>query len=479
MSLNNGEVDLILRELDLPGHSIRNVVQSDFRNLYLELFRPPRAWWLRICLEHPRVRLHEILGKPRSKRTHQRFEDFLHAHLRGGRITEAEHLHLDRIIRLVILHNGLISHFYVRLWGTRANIVVTDRDNTVLDAFFRKPREGITSGATFAPAAPAAPGANALRECRPFPPGERFNTFIARIYGEAEAEAERERLTAACTRTLERRIARLNSRLREIEEGRQLSTGADRFQHQGELILSCLYRISPGDSWVDVEDYDDNNRPVRIALNPERTPAENAGAFFEKAARARESGAFLDSTAENLRSRIAAEETRLLRVKEMDLPELRELDHELKQTAPGRHGPAAGAGGTTPGLEFESRGFRILVGRNAQENDALLRHAVRGNDWWLHTRDYAGGYVFIRSRKNQSVPLEVLLDGGNLAVFFSKARANGSADLYYTQVKHLRRPRKGATGLVLPTQEKNLHVQLEEKRLRALGIGSDLNFPEK
>ncbi|MBO4404694.1 MAG: hypothetical protein J5780_05115, partial [Treponema sp.] len=55
-----------------------------------------------------------------------------------------------------------------------------------------------------------------------------------------------------------------------------------------------------------------------------------------------------------------------------------------------------------------------------------------------------------------------------LAVWHSKARKNGRADLYYTQVKHLRRAKNGPKGLVLPTNEKNLSVSLDEEKLRYL-----------
>ena len=54
-----------------------------------------------------------------------------------------------------------------------------------------------------------------------------------------------------------------------------------------------------------------------------------------------------------------------------------------------------------------------------------------------------------------------MLYAGNLAVYYSKARKNGQADLYYTQVKFLRRAKNGPKGLVLPTQEKNLTIKLD------------------
>ncbi|MBQ1711129.1 MAG: DUF814 domain-containing protein, partial [Treponema sp.] len=107
-------------------------------------------------------------------------------------------------------------------------------------------------------------------------------------------------------------------------------------------------------------------------------------------------------------------------------------------------------------------------GRTANENDDLLRHTVRGQDMWMHTRDFAGGYVFIKARSGKTIPLEILLYAGNLAVYHSKARQNGQADLYYTPVKYLRRAKNGPKGLVIPTQEKNLLVRLDEEKLRRL-----------
>ena len=130
-----------------------------------------------------------------------------------------------------------------------------------------------------------------------------------------------------------------------------------------------------------------------------------------------------------------------------------------------------------PGLQFQSGNFTILAGRTASENDLLLRKFVRGNDYWLHTRDYPGGYIFIKTIKGKSIPLETLLDAGNLAVFFSKAKRNGKGDLYYTQVKHLRRAKDGKKGTVLPTNEKNLSISIDEKRLNRL-LGRDANEEE-
>ena len=121
-----------------------------------------------------------------------------------------------------------------------------------------------------------------------------------------------------------------------------------------------------------------------------------------------------------------------------------------------------------PGLTYLLNGWTILLGRTASENDELLRHHVKGQDMWMHTRDYSGGYVFIKNRNGKTIPLDILLNAGNLAVYHSKARKNGSADLYYTQVKHLRRAKNAPKGTVLPTNEKNLSIKIESERLKIM-----------
>jgi predicted ribosome quality control (RQC) complex YloA/Tae2 family protein len=83
-------------------------------------------------------------------------------------------------------------------------------------------------------------------------------------------------------------------------------------------------------------------------------------------------------------------------------------------------------------------------------------------------RDFPGSYVFIKHRSGKTVPLDILLDAGNLALFYSKGRNNGEADLFYTQVKYLRRAKNAPKGTVLPTQEKNLHIKTDENRLKEL-----------
>jgi len=57
-------------------------------------------------------------------------------------------------------------------------------------------------------------------------------------------------------------------------------------------------------------------------------------------------------------------------------------------------------------------------------------------------------------------------------VHYSRGKSAGSADVYYTRVKYLRRAKGAKKGTVLPTQEKNLRITLDQARIERLKAGT-------
>ncbi|MFP4564329.1 MAG: NFACT RNA binding domain-containing protein, partial [Spirochaetia bacterium] len=196
------------------------------------------------------------------------------------------------------------------------------------------------------------------------------------------------------------------------------------------------------------------------------SPSQNAERYYGKYRKAKSGLEHLKKDEARLRRELENTKNEEKWIAETE--ELEELEGyiEAEQRARTRQRPSADE--EVPGLKLRSGEFDILVGRTAKENDELLRKHVKGNDYWLHTRDFPGGYVFIKNIPGKSVPLQTLLDAANLALFYSKGRSSGKGELYYTQVKYLRRAKHGKLGLVIPTQEKNLSVQLEDERIRRL-----------
>ena len=209
----------------------------------------------------------------------------------------------------------------------------------------------------------------------------------------------------------------------------------------------------------------DPGQRVSVELDPHLSPSANAESYYRKYRKAKAGLRNLEEESRQLQLELGRLQSRLREIlSDPGLPALRE---EARRTDR-RKGQPADQKERPPGLVFRSGGFTIMVGRTAKENDALLRHHVKGNDTWLHARDFPGSYVFVRTLPGKSVPLETLLDAGNLAVLYSKGRGSGRGDVYYTQVKYLRRAKGKKEGTVLPTREKNLQIVLDPARLRRL-----------
>ncbi len=476
MSLNWREIDLVLNELPLQNAHVQQIVQPDFRNIFFQIYQPGNPFWLRICLETGRTRLHRSTTPVKKQKTRQRFAQLLHSRVKGGRIVSVRHVNADRIVRLDVRRGGELTTLWIRLWGGAANIIATDEAGTIIDAFFRRPKRGEVSGGHYAgpdvrpdggEGKESNTGKNRFEsrfQTQDTGPGGTINAQIEAFYGKAADTSERENLLASVTEVLGQRRNKLEQQLHRARDRLTEVESADRLKLYGDLIAANLHLIKPGDRWLETEDYTNDNSPMTIELNPTLSPRANAVRCYDRAKKARRRRAALAEEVRNLETQFHDTGTRLDKVEETELPELRRLLDEMAGPARGKTRP----GPVTPGLRFVSGEFTILVGRNARENDLLLRHHVRGNDLWLHTRDYPGGYVFVRAQKGKTVPLEPLLDAGNLAVHFSKAKANGRAELYYTQVKYLRRSKNGPPGLVLPTHEKNLSVVVDPDRLARL-----------
>jgi len=473
VSLNWVEIDKVLEELSLEGTFLQNVRQADYHHFYFEFYCPGRARQILVSLAPQRTRLHEVAKRPPTLVRAPRFVEFLRARFAGAQVVEARQLGSERLILWRLKTKDAVSDLWIRLWGGAANLVVTDADHRILEAAFRRPGSGEVAGGVFDPEADwSATGGQppkktfALRDL-PDPsgePGASYSRKLELLYAGAAVE-DAEKLRDQALRLVDRRLsslalAREKSQARLAEAARQ-----EDWKTYADVLTSDSWKVKKGDRVFEGTDWRDGST-FRLDLDTKLTPHENAQLLYKRYQKARDG-------AEGARQELAgqdAEEAQWHRHAEhLAAAGAEELKAFLEKhrTVRGTAGKAKGAD-ERPGLTFQSGPFTLWVGRNAKENDVLLRRYVRGNDLWLHTRDVPGGYVFVRAVKGKTVPLETLLDAGTLAVVYSKAKDEGRADLYYTAVKYLRRAQNGPLGLVLPTQEKNLTVTVDRARLERL-----------
>lgn len=477
MSLNCNEINAALSELDLEGAFIQDIIQPGFDTLALYTYKNSTAKTVLICTAQKSCRINETRRKIPKNEKPLRFMEFLKSRIKGSKIISCRQLGLERVIRLDLDHGEENFIMYIRLWSNAGNIILCDITGKVLDSMFRRPgKDEVTGGQYTEPEIKSEP-------VKKFPVRDfseleeeynqseqakykafselSFNEKIDLFYSEHADTLSREALLEKAEKWFNEHHTKLLTALSKLEQKKKDFENAEQKKHQGDLILSYASEIKPGMNYLECLDYA-TNQTVQIKLNPKLNAHENAQALYDSYKKEL-------SGMEQLEQDIQLSKDKIVRLeKEYEAIQNEKNPVRIEQMLRKDTKPKQQEKKTHPGLDFTIDGWYILVGRDANENDELLRHHVRGNDMWFHTRDCPGGYVFVKYRAGKTIPLEIMLDAGNLAVYYSKARKNGKADLYYTQVKHLRRAKNGPKGLVLPSQENNLSITLDQKRLARL-----------
>ena len=236
-------------------------------------------------------------------------------------------------------------------------------------------------------------------------------------------------------------------------------------QHSGELILAYQHQIEPGQT-VLISQYDADNPPLEIAIDPSKSALENAQSFFrryQKGKRARADGpkrlnelstegAFLEQLAVDLMlaenwPEIDEVRAALLSAGYLRLPKKQPL--QKTKSGPRR---------------FVCSGYIIWLGRNMRQNATILNRLSHANDLWFHVRGGSGSHAIIRD-DGRNMPETLIHKVASMAAFYSSLRKEASVAVAVTERRHVR-PIKGANpGLVRYTQERTLWVSPQDESI--------------
>lgn len=462
MAVNWKELELLLSEMPLEGSYIQDVTEHSYHAFTLSLFHPEKkAWYLysETATPHTRVCMTERMRK--KSPVMQRFTQYLKAHVRGKKITLVRQLPYDRAFILALESPLEKLYLLFRLYsGPGANVIAYDSDNTILELLFRRPKRGEVKGGRIVIEERESEGERQY-SIRPWSTPD-FNETVDREEEESGREEKREEYRTLLLEKRNRERAALDERIRKNDEKIRHSRDWEDVKHLADLFASSMHLYRKGMTSITLPDWEKGGE-ITLALSGKMDGKGNLKRLYDEYHKEKTANVLALEEKERLE-----EERRTLEEKYTTLLDGSTSLEKLKKELDGETGAESNVRPGKAGLFIHSGSWQIIVGRSAKENDQILRESAKGNDLWMHTRDWAGGYIIIKAQKGKTFPLEVLLDGAYLAVFFSKARKNNRADLYYTQVKNLRRIKGAKTGLIIPTGEKNLNVELDEKRVRKL-----------
>ena len=293
-----------------------------------------------------------------------------------------------------------------------------------------------------------------------------FSTLLDSFYYERD-KAERMKvkgqdLLRLCSNIQDKLCRKIAVQEKELKD----SLNRDKLRKKGDLLQANMYKMVRGQSFIDVEDYYDNNKIVRIKLSPTLNPSQNVQKYYKDYRRAKTREEMLTvqiaKAKAELRYISAVQESLGRAESERELTEIRqELVDEgyLKNRNPKGRNKALKL---LPPKEYKSSdGFTIYVGRNNKQNDKLTLKTARNYDMWLHTKDIPGSHVIILS-DNREITDTAILEAASLAAYNSKAKDSDNVPVDYTIVKNVSKPSGAKPGMVIYVNNKTVYVTPKE-----------------
>lgn len=248
----------------------------------------------------------------------------------------------------------------------------------------------------------------------------------------------------------------------------------DIWKKKGELLTANIYAVQPNTTvFKTVDFYDPDMTVIEIAIDPTKTPAENAQKYFQKYNKAKRTLAAMeiqqkqnDAELEYLESVLNAlenanEDADLAEIR-TELAEsgfMRKQTKKKGQTKPKKAKP----------MHFRSSdGFDIYVGKSNLQNDELTLRTAEPTDIWMHTKNIPGSHVIIRTNGTGEAPVATLEEGATLAAYFSKAKDGSMVPIDYTLRKNVKKPNGAKPGMVIYLTNKTIYITPTEEQINRL-----------
>ncbi len=301
---------------------------------------------------------------------------------------------------------------------------------------------------------------------------ESMNVAAEQYYSLLIERQEYESLKNSLLSPLSVWLSKLKKKQKHLLAQREQIDNAEEFKHKGELITANIYQLTRGMHTARVIDYySEDQTMIEIALDPKFTPSQNAQRYFKRYNKLKQGKDVTEQRLLETEQEIAYLEERKFFVDDAEtLEDLKKLQDEFKETK-----QPEGKKKTKkkivcekpvkPFLRFvSSDGLDIYVGRSSKENDLLTQRTALAEDIWLHVRDAPGSHVLILNReRNTPVPEQTLIEAASFAVYYSKLRHSGKADVMYTQKKYVKKPKGSPPGLVTLSKFQTIRVTPQAK----------------
>ncbi len=332
--------------------------------------------------------------------------------------------------------------------------LVSDAKGKIIEYFFFSP---IQYGSNFV-----------LKKCESF--GELLDEYFIK---RDKAERIRQR-TADIFRLLTNAETRITKKLTLQREDIAECADKDKFKLYGDLIMGNIYRLNKGMESAELENYYEEDCPaISIPLDKRMTPQQNAQKYYKKYTKAK--------TAEiELTKQITLAEAELEYIYTVfDSLSRAESENDILEIREELH--SAGYGSKMKNyvkkklaapklMEFRTTGgYRILCGKNNNQNDYLTTKLAGKLDYWFHIKNAPGSHAVMFCDGEEPSESD-FTEAATIAAVYSKLADGVNVPVDYTLVKNVRKPASAKPGFVIYNTNYTAYVTPDESAVEKLRV---------
>ncbi|UOX37881.1 NFACT RNA binding domain-containing protein [Weissella cibaria] len=264
-------------------------------------------------------------------------------------------------------------------------------------------------------------------------------------------KSERDRVqqqAAIVLRVVRNELKKNKTKIKKQQAELDAADNADEFKVKGELLTTYMHQVERGMTEIELPNYYDDNKPLKIALSNQIGPSQNAQKYFTKYNKLKTSVKYLNEQIAMAQEEVDYFENLLAQIDIASPKDIEEIRQELIQEgymrvqSKKKQKPQV----SQPEKFYATDGTLIEVGKNNLQNERLSMKTAAKSDIWLHTKDIPGSHVIIHDANPSD---DTLLEGAMLAAYFSKARDSANVPVDYLPVRRLRKPNGSKPGFVI------------------------------
>ena len=250
------------------------------------------------------------------------------------------------------------------------------------------------------------------------------------------------------------------------------------YKKYGDLITANIYRLSRGDRFALLEDYENMNEDgefeqVKIELDSRLSPSANAQRYYKKYNKSKTARTELTN-----QIRLGQEELEYIytvfdALTHAETPtDLAEIRDELYRAGyaskmKGYNERDKKKANNISYMQFVTDdGMTVLCGKNNLQNDHITHKLAAKTDYWFHAKQTAGSHVLLVTEGKEPTDRD-FTQAAEIAALYSKAEGQ-NIGVDYTLAKNVKKPAGGKPGLVIYHTNYTAYVTPDPEKIALL-----------